>query len=75
MGTCRGNPTAGAATRDTGAVHRRLRSKRGPVLRCTSIANPLTCSVNDSARSMRDSVIPVALRASLYLGSSFAVML
>ena len=40
-------------------------SRPGPVWRCTSIASPMTCSVNDSARSMRrPSVIPVVLCAS-----------
>ena len=38
------------------------RGKPGPVLRCTSIASPMTCSVNDSARSIRNSVFPVVLR-------------
>ena len=40
-------------------------SKPGPVRRCTSIASPMTWSVDDSAGSMRHpSVIPVVLRAS-----------
>ena len=63
VATCRAKATSARRNRHTDIVHRTQQAR--PRVRCTSIASPMTRSINDSARSVpHPSVIPVVLRPS-----------